>query len=162
MLRDSFDAGGPVMWLVLGLWVVVLGGALDRCAYLLGRAWRRPGKRVVQLVAQHRGADARALFEREERLAERGLARIESLSQLATSLGLFGTVLGIARAFFARGDELGLAAPEVLASGLATALFTTLAGLVVFLFGQGFLIAFGEWLGFLNRPALERLVEQRP
>ena len=51
----------------------------------------------------------------------------------------------------ARGGELGLAAPDVLASGLATALFTTLAGLVVFLFGQAFLIAFDDWREFCER-----------
>ena len=42
-------------------------------------------------------------------------------------------------------QELGSAASNVLASGLATALFTTLAGLAVFLFGQLFLIAFEDW-----------------
>jgi biopolymer transport protein ExbB/TolQ len=73
------------------------------------------------------------------------------VSQIAVSVGLFGTVVGIAQSFFARGGELDLAAPEVLASGLSTALFTTIAGLVVFLFGQGFLIAFDEWQAFCER-----------
>ena len=45
-----------------------------------------------------------------------------------------------------------MAAPEALASGLATALFTTVAGLVVFLCGQGFLILFEEWQEFCERP----------
>jgi biopolymer transport protein ExbB/TolQ len=71
---------------------------------------------------------------------------------------LFGTVLGLARAFFARGTGLGLEAPQVLASGLATALFTTIGGLIVFLFGQGFLILFREWLAYCERD-VDRLVE---
>ena len=53
--------------------------------------------------------------------------------------------------FFSRGDDLSLAAPELMTAGLATALFTTVAGLVVFLFGQAFLIAWGEWLTFRER-----------
>ena len=64
---------------------------------------------------------------------------------LATSLGLFGTVLGLARAFFAKGAGLALAAPEVLASGMATALFTTVAGLSIFLIGQASLLVFSWW-----------------
>ena len=44
-----------------------------------------------------------------------------------------------------------LAAPDVLAAGLATALYTTIAGLVVFLFGQAFLIAYREWLDYCER-----------
>lgn len=145
MLVEYFEAGGPVMYAVLAAWVVVLAGVLDRLLYLCGRARRRPARRIRTLLDEDGPAVARAALEQERRLAERGLRRIDAVSQIATSIGLFGTVLGLARSFFARGDELRLAAPEVLASGLATALFTTLAGLVVFLFGQAFLIAFEDW-----------------
>ena len=90
--------------------------------------------------------DARSdLAERVADQAERNLDRIDGLSHLATSLGLFGTVLGITGAFFSRSAELSLAAPEVLASGMATALFTTVAGLAVFLVGQGTLLVFQWW-----------------
>ena len=49
------------------------------------------------------------------------------------------------------------AASEVLASGLTTALFTTVAGLIVFLFGQGFLIVWSEWMEARDRAAMELL-----
>ena len=58
---------------------------------------------------------------------------------------------GLAQAFFARSDALELAAPEVLARGLSTALFTTIGGLIVFLFGQAFLILWREWEAFCER-----------
>jgi biopolymer transport protein ExbB len=112
---------------------------------------------ILGLVHERRLLDARALYRREQGRAERGLQRIDAVSQVATSIGLFGTVLGIAQSFFARGLDAGPAAPEVLSSGLSTALFTTIAGLVVFLFGQGFLIVFGEWRAFCDRDLDDRL-----
>ena len=99
------------------------------------------------------GDAAEELAQRVSAGAEQNLDRIDGLSHLATSLGLFGTVLGITKAFFGRGEELSLAAPEVLASGMATALFTTVAGLIVFLVGQTFLILFHWW----TEAAVERI-----
>lgn len=145
MFAKYFESGGPVMYVVLAAWIVVLAGVFDRLAYAAGRSWRRPLREVRTLVRVGEHDAAREHVERERWRARRGLTRIDAVSQIAPSIGLFGTVLGIARAFFARGPELGLAAPEVLASGLATALFTTIGGLIVFLVGQVFLIAWGEW-----------------
>ena len=146
MLREYFEAGGPVMYAVFAAWVIVLAGVLDRLLYGAGRVARRPLSAVRRARAAGELTAARDAFLRERHRAGRALQRIDSVSQLATSLGLFGTVLGIARAFFGRAGELDLAAPEVLAQGLSTALFTTIAGLVVFLFGQGFLILYETWV----------------
>ncbi len=158
MLVEYIEAGGPVMYAVLATWVVVLAGVLDRLGYAIGRAWRQPLREVQSLAAKGERSRALARLEREERRAERGLARIDAISQIAPSVGLFGTVLGIAQAFFARGLELSSAAPEMFASGLATALFTTIGGLIVFLFGQGFLIAWREWTLMCER-GVEDLLE---
>ena len=151
MLLPFLDAGGPVMLVVLALWAVVLAGILERLAYAAGRAARRPVDAVRGLARAGRLVEARAALEEERVRAARGLGRIDSVSQLAPSVGLFGTVLGMAQSFFARGPDLGLAAPEVLAAGLAVALYTTIGGLVVFLVGQGFLVAWHEWEAFLER-----------
>ncbi len=157
MFSYYFEAGGPVMYFVLGALVVVLAAIFDRLFYAFGMALRRPIADIERLVAAGQLAAAQACFEQEKRRSVRGLSRIDSVSQIATSLGLFGTVFGIARAFTARGGSLGSAASEVLASGLTTALFTTVAGLIVFLFGQGFLIVWGEWLEARDRAATELL-----
>ena len=135
MLREEFLLGGPVMYALFAVWVLMLALILDRVFFWLARPVRR------------RDTDLAGEFERNHE-------RIDALSQIATSLGLFGTVIGIARSFFARGADLSLAAPEVLASGLATALFTTVAGLAIFLFGQGSLFAF-EWLADREARRLE-------
>ncbi len=162
MLRTYFDAGGPVMYLVLVLWVVLLAGILDRGLYALGRVARRPLRRLSRGLACT--GDRRRIagdLAAERRRAERGLDRIDAVSQLAPSVGLFGTVLGISRSFFARGAELEMAASEVMASGLATALFTTVAGLIVFLVGQGFLVLYREWLAWGEEGLAAALEEPR-
>jgi biopolymer transport protein ExbB/TolQ len=164
MLAWYFEAGGPVMWVVFGTWVIVLAGVLDRIGYALVSIFRRPLRPVDELARAGRHDEARRQLATVRQEASRGLDRIDSVSQIATSIGLFGTVLGLASSFFARGSvDLSLAAPEVLAEGLSTALFTTLGGLVVYLFGQAFLIAWREWsthrerviVGLLPREVVE-------
>jgi biopolymer transport protein ExbB/TolQ len=156
-MREYFDAGGPLMWTLMGAWVIVLAGVFDRLTYAAGRMLRQPMRSVTRLALAGHIAEARRELHDERERAGRMLERIDAVSQLATSLGLFGTVVGIAQAFFARGGELKDAAPEVLAAGLSTALFTTIAGLIVFLVGQCFLIGWREWQAFLERH-VERLL----
>ena len=139
MFRDQFELGGPVMYALLSVWVLVLSLILERLLFWAGRLLRRP--RLTESEGEFVG------------IADKNLSRIDGLSHLATSLGLFGTVLGIATAFFSRGSDLALAAPEVLASGMATALFTTVAGLSIFLLGQASLLLFAWW----REAALRRL-----
>jgi biopolymer transport protein ExbB len=162
MFARYFEAGGAVMYWILATWVVVLAGVLDRLLYALGLIRRRPLERVAFLARDGARREARELLERERRAAAQGTARIDAVSQIATSLGLFGTVLGIAQAFFARGALASLDAPAAVAGGLATAIFTTVAGLVVFLLGQGFLIAWAEWQRFRERGLDELLEEGAP
>lgn len=150
MLAEYFHAGGPVMYVLLAAWVVVLAGVLDRALYALHRLWRRPLRRVIELARSGAKGEARAELERERLRAARGIQRIDAVSQLSTSIGLFGMVLGLAQTFFSEGLHQ-IAPPDVLASGLAVALFTTVGGMVVFLAGQGFLIVWEEWLAFCER-----------
>jgi biopolymer transport protein ExbB/TolQ len=160
LAREYFEAGGPIMYAVLATWVVVLAGVLDRVLYAVGHVARRPFAEVRRALREQRRSEAEERYLREQHRSRRALAGIDSVSQLATSLGLFGTVVGIARAFFGRAGELDLAAPEVLAQGLSTALFTTIAGLTVFLFGQGFLILYESWVGHVEGDLALRLVSR--
>jgi biopolymer transport protein ExbB/TolQ len=146
------EQGGPLMLAVLAAWIVVLAGVVDRGLYALGRGARRPARRARALRASGAFAEARRLASTEQARALRGLARIDAVSQLATSVGLFGTVVGIAQGFMAQGGARDAASSiDGLASGLSTALFTTIGGLVVFLFGQVALIVFHEWLEACDR-----------
>ena len=139
MFTQEFQHGGPVMWVLFAVWVIMGAFLLERLFFWTIRPLTRP-------TGAPQGPAARERFlERLQFQASRNSDRIDGLTQLATSLGLFGTVLGIAKSFFARGDDLTLAAPEVLAGGLATALFTTVAGIGIFIVGQTFLLIF-DWL----------------
>ena len=139
MFYEEFQLGGPVMWLLFGVWVIMGSLLLERILFWALRPFTRP-------TAVPAGHTARTRFlESVEDLTKRNADRIDTLAQLATSVGLFGTVLGIAKSFFARGSELSLAAPEVLAGGLATALFTTVGGIAIFILGQIALLIF-DWL----------------
>lgn len=161
MLAWYFEAGGPVMWVVFGAWVIVFAGVLDRLGYALGSLLRRPLRPVRALARAGRHHEARQRLFLVQLEAARGLDRIDAVSQIATSIGLFGTILGLASTFFARGStDVSLAAPEVLAEGLSTALFTTLGGLVVYLFGQAFLISWREWFAWRQRAVVTLLPQE--
>ncbi len=153
---DYFHLGGPLMYAVLGTWIVVFAGAIDRVFYAFGRAVRRPGVRIAAMGRAGDRDGAAAEAEHEALRARRGLARIDAVSQLATSVGLFGTVVGLAQGFLGRGGQADTARSlEALGDGLSTALFTTIAGLVVFLFGQGLLVIYREWLEYIERAPLD-------
>jgi len=150
MFHEEFQLGGPVMFLLFGVWVIMGAFLLERVLFWTLRPLTRPSNVPG-------GPSARTRFlERVEDDARRNGERIDSLAQLATSVGLFGTVLGIAKSFFSRGADLTLAAPEVLASGLATALFTTVAGIAIFILGQTSLLVF-DWLGDRDLARARRL-----
>ncbi|MBE3582979.1 MAG: MotA/TolQ/ExbB proton channel family protein [Limnochordaceae bacterium] len=74
-------------------------------------------------------------LEREagEQLArlERGLPILDVIVTIAPFLGLLGTVLGIIRAFNVMGSLQGVDSPTRLSVGIAEALITTAAGLIV-------------------------------
>lgn len=159
MWIDYVRDGGPLMFAVLAAWVVVLAGVLDRMLYALGRALRRPGARIQRLLDGGRDGDAVSAARVEAAAARAGVTRIDAISQLATSIGLFGTVLGIAKGFLAQGEGADAAARlEGLSSGLSTALYTTIAGLAVFLFGQLALVVYREWLAACERQ-IDRVLE---
>lgn len=148
---DYVRLGGPLMYAVLATWLVVLAGAVDRLLYAVGRGLRRPGAAAAAARRAGNAEEASAGLQREALRARRGLGRIDTVSQLATSVGLFGTVVGLAQGFLGRGGTSDNAMSlQALGDGLSTALFTTIAGLVVFLFGQAVLLAYREWLEYVE------------
>lgn len=72
--------------------------------------------------------DAVAMEERTK--LEKNLNVLGTLGNIAPLIGLFGTVIGIIRAFHAMAVN-GSAGPSVISAGIAEALITTAAGLVV-------------------------------
>jgi len=69
--------------------------------------------------------------DRETTRMLRPLEYLNVMGNIAPMLGLFGTVYGMIRAFFALVDAGGQAEPTKLAAGISTALVTTFWGLIV-------------------------------
>lgn len=65
------------------------------------------------------------------RAAERGLDAVALIATLGPLLGLFGTVVGIVLVFQELAGAEGVVSPSQLAGGIGTALYTTVAGLIV-------------------------------
>ncbi len=96
-----------------------------------------PADRVAGAALQHCGAQRTAVEDHmEAALAAEGLRLsahlgiIGTIGNIAPFIGLFGTVLGIIRAFRDIG-QVGAAGPAVVATGISEALIATAAGLFV-------------------------------
>ncbi len=155
----------PVMMIILGCSVLVLGFIIERSIYF----WKRRGNPDAVLGAALigvRGGDTRGALHAlastphpfgragttvlenaqqppdviEEQLAitlsaerlsfERNLGVLGTMGNTTPLVGLLGTVWGIMRAFHDMAAT-GSAGPSVVAAGVAEALLTTAAGLVV-------------------------------
>ena len=86
------------------------------------RTGRRKGESYDEML--------QVALSQEKLLLERNLSRLGTMAAIAPLIGLLGTVWGIMRAFHDMAAT-GSAAPTVVASGVAEALVTTAAGLVV-------------------------------
>ena len=111
----------PVMVIILICSVVTLGFALERALYF----WKRRGNPDTFF----RQASDKVLSEQRLQL-ERNLGVLGTMGNTAPLIGLLGTVWGIMRAFHDMAST-GSAGPSVVAAGVAEALFTTAAALVV-------------------------------
>ena len=100
-LIQTFQAGGPVMWPILGL--SVLGLAILIWKAFAFRAGRRDGK---------------------------GLTVVSTIITAEPMLGILGTVTGIMQTFGALNGADGVANPLAATAGIGEALITTAAGLI--------------------------------
>jgi len=132
-IEELMAMGGPVMWplVIVSVWLWML--ILERYWFLL---------RIFPAFAEGCASVPRSSAEREIKLAEislalrRHLRLIKTLSGILPMLGLLGTVTGIVETF----DLIrvfGSAETHIVAHGVSQALITTLAGLVMGLFGVG-------------------------
>ena len=100
-LIQTFQAGGPVMWPILGL--SVLGLAILIWKAFAFRAGRRDAK---------------------------GLTVVSTIITAEPMLGILGTVPGIMQTFGALNGADGVANPLAATAGIGEALITTAAGLI--------------------------------
>ena len=84
----------------------------------------------IHLPADHQEERMSIALSEQRMLLERNLGFLGTMGNTAPLIGLLGTVWGIMRAFHDMA-RTGSAGPSVVAAGVAEALFTTAAGLVV-------------------------------
>jgi len=147
--EERIEQGGSVGYVIIVLGIFGVALALYRLAYLsiVGRRIRgqlssstanlaSPLGRILAVYEQHRRADTETLelkldeaIMKEIAPLERGESMIKVLSVLTPLLGLLGTVVGMIQTFQAI-TLFGTGDPKMMASGISTALVTTVLGLV--------------------------------
>ncbi len=127
--------GSPELRIAQALVKARNGQAAEAAGTLVGAA--HPGGAVAAQVLEHVHQPVDVIEERmqitlsEQRLLfERNLGILGTMGNTAPLIGLLGTVWGIMRAFHDLAST-GSAGPSVVAAGIAEALFTTAAGLLV-------------------------------
>ena len=134
-LQSFMGRGGPVLWVILALLVLMWILMIERLLYLnLGFAplqrqlldrWQARSERHSWHARAIRG---RWLAEAELEL-NRHLIFIRTLVVLCPMLGLLGTVTGMIGTFQAI-TQFGTGDPKIMAGGISMALVTTVQGLV--------------------------------
>jgi len=107
------------------------------------------GVKARNVPAPEREARMQACAMRELAALERNVPWLSSVASIETLLGLLGTVTGMIRSFLSLRVS-GIADPSILAGGIAEALITTAAGLVVAIPS---LVAFHVFRQILDRTA---------
>lgn len=107
-------------------------------ALALTRVDRSHAARLIEQSILRREASRERLAEHVEhvggqlaRTVEYGIGGVGLIATLGPLLGLFGTVVGIVIAFERLSAAQGLVSAHELAGGIGTALYTTVAGLIV-------------------------------
>ncbi|HHW08807.1 MAG TPA: MotA/TolQ/ExbB proton channel family protein [Firmicutes bacterium] len=128
-------------------------------AMQLARQERGPVAALIATGVAYADKDADELRVHMEQSArneifrmERGLALLSAVVTISPLLGLLGTVTGLIKSFRVLSALQGLEGPSAMSTGIAEALITTAAGLIVAIP----CLAFHEWFGSI----IDRRVQQ--
>lgn len=160
-LRTVLERGGPLMWPLLFLSVVAVMLVLERAWFWMAahRPARSRGFSALMVALRTRSGDAATLAAREGGLygtvagrilqngagegsaleaveairprIDRSMNLLSTIITAAPLIGILGTVVGIIQSFDLLGSADATRDPSAVAAGIATALLSTAAGLVV-------------------------------
>jgi biopolymer transport protein ExbB len=152
-----FWSGGFMMWPLLLLSILTLAVVIERTRFLR-RQKDLPARAAIEdalrrlALAERDSPAVEAAILAEQRRLERGLFLLDTAITAAPMMGILGTVLGIIEAFAAIAERSN-SDPLAVSGGVAKALITTAAGLVIAL---GALFPY-NWLRSLIEARLEDL-----
>lgn len=138
-IRAFLDAGGPVLWLILLLSIVLWSLILERYWYLFKIHPSAMNTSITQFrdlqsSPWHKNQIRNAMISKINLDLTRTLPQIRTLIMLCPLLGLLGTVTGMIQVF----DVVALTGTgnaKAMASGISMATIPTMAGLVTALSG---------------------------
>jgi len=127
-LMEYIDKGGIIVYILIALNIIGF-------TIILWKLFTLPRKnamirKIKSKIETSNNSHLYAQIEYEVKKLETGLTYIKNIATIAPLLGLLGTVIGVYKSFEAI-TKSGLGDPTIFSNGIAVALITTIAGLIV-------------------------------
>jgi biopolymer transport protein ExbB len=125
---EYIDKGGIIVYILIVL--NAIGFAIILWKFFTLPRKNAMIKRIREQTDLNSNSTINSQIEYEVKKLESGLTYIKNIATIAPLLGLLGTVIGVYKSFEAI-TKSGLGDPTVFSNGIAVALITTIAGLIV-------------------------------
>lgn len=127
-IMDYIDKGGIIVYILIAL--NAIGFTIILWKFFTLPRKNAMIKRIKNKTDLNSNSTIFSQIEYEVKKLESGLTLIKNIATIAPLLGLLGTVFGVYKSFEAI-TKSGLGDPTVFSNGIAIALITTIAGLIV-------------------------------
>ena len=127
-LMNYIDKGGIIVYILI--FFNIIGFTIILWKFFTLPRKNAMIKKIKDKINQEQELTIYAQIEYEVKKLETGLTYIKNIATIAPLLGLLGTVIGVYQSFEAI-TKSGLGDPTIFSNGIAVALITTIAGLIV-------------------------------
>lgn len=127
-LMQYIDKGGTIVYILIAL--NIIGFTIILWKFFTLPRKNAMTKKIKEKISSNNDISINAQIEYEVKKLETGLTYIKNIATIAPLLGLLGTVIGVYQSFEAITTK-GLGDPTIFSNGIAIALITTIAGLIV-------------------------------
>lgn len=128
IIMDYIDKGGVIVYFLIAL--NAIGFTIILWKFFTLPRKNAMLKRIKEKINLNSKSSINSQIEYEVKKLESGLTYIKNIATIAPLLGLLGTVIGVYKSFEAITAN-GLGDPTIFSNGIAIALITTIAGLIV-------------------------------
>ena len=143
-LMDYIDKGGILVYILIFL--NTIGFTIIFWKFFTLPRRDTMIKRIKNKIDLESKSSITSQIEYEVKKLEAGLTYIKNIATIAPLLGLLGTVIGVYKSFEAITAK-GIGDPTIFSNGIAIALITTIAGLIVAIPHQ---IAYNHFISMLD------------
>jgi biopolymer transport protein ExbB len=139
-IREFFEAGGPVLWGILMVTIIMWTLIIERFWFFQYLLPQKRAQVIDQWGSINNKGDWFSMRMRDQMISEvstetkRFLLTIETMMQILPLLGLLGTVVGMIKVFDVM-TFFGTGNARLMASGVSQATIPTMAGLVAAISG---------------------------